>query len=134
MNTLRRTLALFGLSAFFGVVLSSCAGLSEVSEFLVQSTTEAGFPSETQATLSVEIVLLEPTPSPTPSSASTISQLLFVSDRGPEGTADIFLINSDGSGLIQLTNDPADDFAPAWSPDRQRIAFVSNRSGKFQAC
>lgn len=38
---------------------------------------------------------------------------------------DIFIIKADGSGLTQLTNDPATDRSPAWSPDGDRIAFSS---------
>jgi len=31
---------------------------------------------------------------------------------------------------IQLTNHPAADFSPAWSPDGRKIAFVSHRAGE----
>ncbi|MCY3792369.1 MAG: hypothetical protein OXH63_26620, partial [Gemmatimonadetes bacterium] len=34
-----------------------------------------------------------------------------------------------GTNPIQLTNHPADDISPSWSPDGLRIAFTSNRSG-----
>ena len=37
-------------------------------------------------------------------------------------------MNLDGSGLLQLTSDPADEFDAAWSPDGTRIAFVSTRN------
>ena len=34
-----------------------------------------------------------------------------------------------GTDLIQLTDHPAHDISPAWSPDGHRIAFTSDRSG-----
>jgi serine/threonine protein kinase len=44
---------------------------------------------------------------------------------------DIFVSRPDGTRLRQLTNDLAVDRAPRWSPDGQRIAFHSNRNGRF---
>jgi len=46
---------------------------------------------------------------------------------------DLFLIRPDGKALLQLTNDPARDRIPHWSPDGRRILFYSNRSGKSEA-
>ena len=34
-----------------------------------------------------------------------------------------------GTDLVQLTDHPAHDISPAWSPDGHRIAFTSDRSG-----
>jgi tol-pal system beta propeller repeat protein TolB len=40
---------------------------------------------------------------------------------------DIFSINTDGSRRTQLTFDDAQNWAPAWSPDGQKIAYYSNK-------
>lgn len=37
------------------------------------------------------------------------------------------IVNSDGNGLQELTNDAAEDSSPVWSPDGNTIAFVTNR-------
>ena len=44
---------------------------------------------------------------------------------------DIFVMNPDGTGKINLTQHPGDDRWPAWSPDSRQIAFMSNRNGSF---
>jgi TolB protein len=36
-------------------------------------------------------------------------------------------MNFDGSSQTRLTDNPASDALPAWSPDGTRIAFVSDR-------
>src|SRR5271169_4732757 len=51
----------------------------------------------------------------------------FTSER--MGQADIYRVHPDGSGLEQLTNDPAFDDQAALSPDGGILAFVSSRSG-----
>ena len=40
-------------------------------------------------------------------------------------------VNADGSNPVNLTNNPAYDGQPAWSPDGTRIAFTSDRDGRL---
>ena len=47
--------------------------------------------------------------------------------------SDLWLVHSDGTGLRQLTTDPASDFNPRWSPNGESIWFLSTRSGSSQA-
>ena len=42
---------------------------------------------------------------------------------------DIFLVATDGSREMALVEHPANDFAPFWAPDGNRIVFASDRSG-----
>jgi Tol biopolymer transport system component len=41
-------------------------------------------------------------------------------------------MNADGSGVQRVTDHPADDTAPAWSPDGTRLAFQTNRDGNSE--
>ncbi len=66
---------------------------------------------------------------PGPDAGAAAGKIVF---RGGTwgGNGDIYVMNADGSHAVQLTNTPAiDDDCPAWSRDRTKIAFVSNRDG-----
>lgn len=70
---------------------------------------------------------IPPTPTVTPTPAPTAvggtdGLIAFVSTR--DGNSEIYVMNADGSGQRNLTNDPAEDLAPVWSPDGRRLAFL----------
>ena len=68
---------------------------------------------------------------PTPQPKFALEGLLaFASDQN--GNYDIYTMLPDGSGLTNITNNPAGDSLPFWSPDGQRIAFISDRNSSVQ--
>jgi len=45
---------------------------------------------------------------------------------------DLWRVGVDGGEAVRLTNHPAHDHTPVWSPDGRHIAFASDRYGNFQ--
>jgi len=57
--------------------------------------------------------------------------LAFASTRDSE-RSNIYMQRVDGTAVVQLTSDSADDAYPAFSPDGRQIAFCSTRAGNWQ--
>ena len=63
-----------------------------------------------------------------PSWSPDSQRIVFQSLR--DGDMEIYLMNADGSGVLQLTHNTFDfDSEPSWSPYGNHIAFVSDRDG-----
>ena len=73
---------------------------------------------------------------------ATVAFVLFVSacsvfddpgfivySEGEVGERDIVIVDPNGQNRSVVVGDESDDFAPVWSPDQSRIAFLSDREG-----
>ena len=56
-----------------------------------------------------------------------LASIVFTSERN--GSADLYRVKRDGSGLERLTDSPSYDDQAAFSPDGKQLVFVSTRSG-----
>ncbi len=62
-----------------------------------------------------------------PAVAQPTGKIVFTSVRN--GNAEVCVINTDGTGFKNLTDDDAYDDQPALSPDGMEVVFVSDRDG-----
>ena len=81
----------------------------------------------------LELPVIEPTVMATPVENNLVpdltgkGRLLFSSNQS--GNDDVYMINADGTNMLNLTNHLAEDWGAVLSPDGQHIAFVSDRDG-----
>ena len=58
------------------------------------------------------------------------SQILFAANH--DGDLEIYVVNTDGTGMQTLTDNDTQDFFPSWSPDSSTIVFSSDRDGAVE--
>lgn len=51
---------------------------------------------------------------------------------GRDAHFDVFVVRTDGTGLLRITQDAGDNEDPVWSPDGNYLMFSSTRNGKSQ--
>jgi|CXWL01.1.fsa_nt_gi TolB protein len=54
---------------------------------------------------------------------------LIAFDTTRDGNSEIYVVDAASGVTTNLTNNPAEDYTPLWSPDGSRIAFFSTRTG-----
>lgn len=57
------------------------------------------------------------------------TRVAFMSTR--DGVWDLYVVNSDGTGLTRLTEDTEIDGLPIWAPDGETLIFASNRDDEW---
>jgi Tol biopolymer transport system component len=77
--------------------------------------------SDQRTVLTTNIMSTESLGSPDWSPAS--DRLVFIKTFGPYTSAEIGIVNADGTGFQLLTNNSAPDSAASWSPDGSKIVF-----------
>ncbi len=59
----------------------------------------------------------------------TNGKIAFSSNR--DGNAEIYVMDADGGGQTRLTDNPAPDGEPAWSPDGTKIALWGGKTHPY---
>lgn len=71
-------------------------------------------------------------PQPSPQGDRVVFVVRNTDLEANRGRTDLWMVGTDGTGLVRLTSDPAADNNPRWTPDGQSVYFLSARSGSSQ--
>jgi Tol biopolymer transport system component len=75
---------------------------------------------------------LQPVRDGAPSWSADGSEIVYYSQDGPDGHADLFVMGADGSNRRALVETDADEGAPALSPDGRHLAYDSDTDGNYE--
>ena len=67
-----------------------------------------------------------------PDGNSLLYGLSYYSIDQNKGNRELYLMNPDGSDVVQLTHSPKSEFNALWRPDGNKIGFLSSASGSVQ--
>jgi TolB protein len=134
-NRVLSTLAVVLLVALISVVLwatsparSSSPGIPEGSANLSVFAPATGTPGLVQQAQQLPTTV--PTATTLPSVLEARGSLAYVVRE--KAQQDIWVVEVGTRTPLRLTNDPADDRDPAWSPDGSQLAYASRRDGNWE--
>lgn len=116
-----------GIILLLGLVVLTACGSGPTPTMRVSTsvpTPAVSRPSVTDTPAPTATKIPSPTSSATPPSTNLVA---FMSRQS--GNSEIYLAQHDGQAPVNITNHPAEDWGPVWSPDGQSLAFISNRDG-----
>jgi Tol biopolymer transport system component len=105
------------------LVVSACGApaASSITSSAAASASTAASASRASASASVPPPIVATTPTASIDPAGLTGTIAFSAGSWPD--VDVYIVNADGSGLRQVTRDPAKDFDPSLSPDAKRVAY-----------
>ena len=87
------------------------------------STAPSSSPPVTASPVATSSAPSSDTPLPAPTVSGTIA-FLKLEEVADDANGDIWVVNTDGTGLKRLTDDPDLEDRPTWSPDGRKIAYT----------
>ena len=107
---------------------------SKINETNVAASETTTAETTITETTTAETTITETTaPETTAPETTAKDKIVFASYfREEDGNIEIYIMNIDGSEQVNLTNNPAEDDYPSFSPDGSKIAFTSDRDGNLE--
>jgi serine/threonine protein kinase len=102
-----------------------------IAPSLTSTPTNTFTPIATGTPILSSTTIIIQTPTATPFGGG-LGWVLFTEENDDEGKNDIFRMNSDGTNIINLTNNPGDYSNLSWSPDGRYIVFSNGRGNNAQ--
>ncbi|NLE45939.1 MAG: hypothetical protein GX620_14560 [Chloroflexi bacterium] len=111
------------------LVVGNVAALAILTIALYRAPSLQAYPESPLPVVVIEERHSSPPPALTPTPFGNGGAIAFTLRR--DGNTDIYAINQFDRQLVRLTDDPAEDRQPSWSPDGNYLAFASNRASNW---